>query len=144
MINLQVPNWTVEDVKEWIKQIGFVPFITNFVNSKVDGDLLLQLNEPMLMTDIGISNGILRKRFMRELAHLKIITDYSSCDPSNLAEILEDLGEIYLQYTYNMVNAGIDTDTLINDVTEEQLANVCNIENSIHRQKIINAAQSKF
>lgn len=130
-------------MKEWIKQIGFTPFINNFVNSKVDGDLLLQLNENMLRDDIGITNGILRKRFMRELAHLKIITDYSSCDSSNLAEILEDLGEIYLQYTYNMVNAGIDLDTLIN-VTEEQLATECNIDNSIHRQKIINSVQSKF
>lgn len=130
-------------MKEWIKQIGFTPFINNFVSSKVDGDLLLQLNENMLRDDIGITNGILRKRFMRELAHLKIITDYSSCDSSNLAEILEDLGEIYLQYTYSMVNAGIDLDTLIN-VTEEQLANECNIDNSIHRQKIINSVQSKF
>lgn len=131
----------MEDVKEWIKQIGFTTFINNFVNSKVDGDLLLQLNETMLKDDIGITNGILRKRFMRELDHLKIITDYSSCDPSNLTEILEDLGEIYLKYTYNLVNAGIDLDTL-GYITEDQLAMECNIENSVHRQKIMNAAQS--
>lgn len=133
----------MEDVKEWIKQIGFTTFINNFVNSKVDGDLLLQLNETMLKDDIGITNGILRKRFMRELAHLKIITDYSSCDPSNLAEILEALGELYLQYTYNLVNAGIDLDSL-SCISEEQLAAECSIDNSIHRQKIINAAQSKL
>ena len=39
--------------------------------SRVDGDLLLQLSEDMLREDIGMRNGILRRRFMRELTRYK-------------------------------------------------------------------------
>ena len=58
----QVPLWSVEDVVEWLKQIGFSGYTQEFKNSRVDGDLLLQLTERMLLDDIGIKNGILRKR----------------------------------------------------------------------------------
>lgn len=140
-LSQQVPLWTTDDVKEWVKQIGFDSFITSFAQSKVDGDLLLQLTEEMLREDIGIKNGILRKRFLRELAHLKRITDYSSCDPSNLTEVLESLGPVYLQYAYWILNSGIDQQTL-EHVNEENLALECKIENSIHRLKIMNAISS--
>lgn len=44
-------------------QIGFTNYAPEFVSSRVDGDLLLQLDEPMLKEDIGIKNGILRRRY---------------------------------------------------------------------------------
>ena len=96
-LSQQVPLWTVDDVKEWVKQIGFESYINSFAQSRVDGDLLLQLTEEMLKDDIGIKNGILRKRFLRELGNLKRITDYSSCDPTNVTEVLESLGQPFLQ-----------------------------------------------
>lgn len=43
-------------------QIGFSEYATNFVDSRVDGDLLLQLTEENLRDDIGITNGIKRRR----------------------------------------------------------------------------------
>lgn len=61
-LSQQVPLWTVEDVIEWLKQIGFTGYSQEFMNSRVDGDLLLKLTESMLLDDIGIKNGILRKR----------------------------------------------------------------------------------
>ncbi|XP_013789221.1 sterile alpha and TIR motif-containing protein 1-like isoform X1 [Limulus polyphemus] len=61
-LSQQVPLWTVEDVREWVKQISFSQYCNEFANSRVDGDLLLQLTEEMLKEDIGIKNGILRKR----------------------------------------------------------------------------------
>lgn len=61
-LSQQVPLWSIEDVKEWVKQIGFAECANNFVDSKVDGDLLLQLNEENLITDIGLMNGIRRRR----------------------------------------------------------------------------------
>ena len=140
-LSQQVPLWTIDDVKEWVKQIGFDSFIQSFAQSKVDGDLLLQLTEDMLKDDIGIKNGILRKRFLRELAHLKRITDYSSCDPTNLAEVLDSLGPVYLQYAYWMLNSGVDQNTL-DHVCEDNLLHECKIENAIHRLKIMNAINS--
>ena len=79
-LSQQVPTWRVEDVKEWVKQIGFASFSEAFVDSRVDGDLLLQLTEEMLREDIAMKNGILRRRFLRELTLLRKRTDYSSVD----------------------------------------------------------------
>lgn len=61
-LSQQVPLWSTEDVKEWVKQIGFSDISANFVESRVDGDLLLQINEENLKTDIGLVNGIQRQR----------------------------------------------------------------------------------
>jgi len=87
-LSQQVPLWTCEDVCEWVGQIGFEKYRAAFKDSHVDGDLLLQLDEEMLRFDLGLENGILRRRFMRELGNLKRIADYSSVDRSNLAALL--------------------------------------------------------
>ncbi|RWS21919.1 sarm1-like protein, partial [Leptotrombidium deliense] len=115
--------------------IGFSQYCAEFMSSRVDGDLLLQLNEDMLKEDINMRNGILRKRFMRELRHLKRIADYSSCDTSKLYQLLNSLGHVYAEYTYCMLQSGVDTENL-RLLNEEQLLNECKIENSIHRSKI--------
>ncbi|XP_077509864.1 sterile alpha and armadillo motif isoform X2 [Amblyomma americanum] len=134
-LSQQVPLWTVEDVKEWVKQIGFTNYASEFVNSRVDGDLLLQLDEPMLKEDIGIKNGILRRRFLRELSQLKRMADYSSVDTTNVNQILQSLGTDFSQYTYRMLQSGVDKDSLklLND---DQLFKECGIDNSIHRLRI--------
>lgn len=134
-LSQQVPTWSVEDVREWVKQIGFPQYADSFTESRVDGDLLLQLSEEMLKEDIQMRNGILRRRFLRELTNLKRVADYSSCDPSNLNEFLQSLGQEYCVYTYDMINAGIDRDTLLN-INDEQLLSECGIKNKIHRLKI--------
>ena len=134
-LSQQVPTWTVEDVCEWVKQIGFPNFSESFQESRVDGDLLLQLTDEMLKEDIQMRNGILRRRFLRELNNLKRMADYSSCDPTNLNSFLSTLGPEYCVYTYEMLNAGIDRQTLLT-INEEQLLYECGIKNKIHRLKI--------
>lgn len=96
----------------------------------------------MLAVDLGIQNGILRKRFMRELAMLKQITDYSSCDPSNMSVVLSNLGPDYAKYTYSLLQCGVDRSTLA-AVSDDILLHECNIENSIHRMKLLNVMESK-
>lgn len=61
-LSQQVPLWSTEDVREWVKQIGFSEYASNFMESKVDGDLLLQITEENLQNDIGLQNGIRRSR----------------------------------------------------------------------------------
>jgi hypothetical protein len=134
-LSQQVPTWSVEDVKEWVKQIGFPQFAESFVDSRVDGDLLLQLTEEMLREDIQMKNGILRRRFLRELSNLRKRTDYSSVDPTGLNDFLQNLGQEYSVYTYEMLNKGIDRDTLLS-INDEQLLFECGITNKIHRLKI--------
>ena len=134
-LSQQVPTWSVEDVKEWVKQIGFPQFADSFTESRVDGDLLLQLTEEMLREDIQMKNGILRRRFLRELTNLKKRTDYTSVDNTGLNDFLQTLGQEYSVYTYDMLNKGIDRDTLLS-INDEQLLMECGISNKIHRIKI--------
>ena len=101
----------------------------------MDGDLLLQLTEEMLREDIQMRNGILRRRFLRELMSLKKRADYSSVDSTGLNEFLQTLGQEYSVYTYEMLNAGIDRETLLS-INDEQLLVECGITNKIHRLKI--------
>ena len=131
-LSQQVPTWSTEDVKEWVKQIGFAEFADSFELSRVDGDLLLQLTEEMLRDDIVMKNGILRRRFMRELTHLKRMADYGCCDPTNLNKFLSSLGPEYSIYCYDMLKNGIDSDTLFT-LNEESLLLECGIKNKIHR-----------
>lgn len=61
-LSQQVPLWSADDVEEWVKQIGFSELANNFVDSRVDGDLLLQLTEKNLSDDIGLTNRIKIRR----------------------------------------------------------------------------------
>ena len=42
----------------------------------MDGDLLLMLSDKDCRDDLGMSNGLLRKRFLRELQGLRKAADY--------------------------------------------------------------------
>ncbi|XP_050304801.1 NAD(+) hydrolase sarm1 isoform X3 [Anthonomus grandis grandis] len=136
-LSQQVPLWSVEDVEEWVKQIGFSEVAPSFAESRVDGDLLLQLTDENLRDDIGLVNGIKRKRFTRELQKLKQITDYTSRDSANINNFLQSLGPEFCTYTYSLLNAGVETKDGLRNISEDQLMNECNITNSIHRFRII-------
>lgn len=140
-LSQQVPLWSTEDVREWVKQIGFAEYESNFYDSRVDGDLLLQLTEDNLRDDIGITNGIRRRRFTRELQNLKKMADYSSRDIASLNTFLQNIGLEYSIYTYSMLNAGVDKESL-RHLTEDQLIDECGIKNSIHRLRIINTIKN--
>lgn len=140
-LSQQVPLWSTEDVREWVKQIGFAEYASNFVESRVDGDLLLQLTEANLRDDIGITNGIRRRRFTRELQNLKKMADYSSRDTGNLNSFLQNIGAEFPIYTYSMLNAGVDKDSIRN-LTDDQLLNECGISNSIHRLRIFESIKN--
>ncbi|XP_075220492.1 sterile alpha and armadillo motif isoform X2 [Lycorma delicatula] len=140
-LSQQVPLWSSEDVREWVKQIGFMEYANNFIESRVDGDLLLQLTEDNLRDDIGIVNGIRRRRFTRELQNLKKMADYSSKDTTNLNTFLQSIGTEFSIYTYSMLNAGVDKNS-IRDLSEDQLIDECGIKNSIHRLRILEEIRS--
>ncbi|XP_049292248.1 NAD(+) hydrolase sarm1 isoform X2 [Anopheles funestus] len=135
-LSQQVPLWSTEDVREWVKQIGFGEYEQSFYDSKVDGDLLLQMQDCNLCNDIGMKNGILRIRFLRELQNLKKMADYSSRDPDGLHAFLSRIGPEYTIYTYTMLNAGVDIESL-RTLDEDQLTATCGITNAIHRSRIL-------
>merc|ERR1711936_1447038 len=99
----EVPLWTVEDVASWVARSGFQDFAPAFQELRVDGDMLLQLTETEIKDDIGLLNGILRKRFMRDLRELKKSADYTSCDGGLMANFLNRISSEFKVYTYNLI-----------------------------------------
>ena len=78
-------------------------YADSFEESRVDGDLLLQLSEDMLREDIEMRNGILRRRFLRELTNLKRMADYSSCDATNLNGFLQVFYSLFIFVSFSIL-----------------------------------------
>jgi hypothetical protein len=69
------------------------------------------------------------------------MADYSSRDTGNLNAFLQGIGVEFSIYTYSMLNAGVDKDSIRN-LSEDQLMNECGISNSIHRLRILDSIKS--
>ncbi|KAL5234437.1 hypothetical protein ACI65C_001847 [Semiaphis heraclei] len=137
-LNMRVPQWSAKDVCKWLNRIGFSEFAKNLLKNQVDGDLLLRLTTDELINEIGIQNGILEKRFIRELNNLKQSADYSSIDTTDLNSFLKSISIEYSVYTYPMLIAGVIRDSM-RLLTDDQLKNDCGILNGIHRNCIIDS-----
>lgn len=64
------------------------------------------------------------------------MADYSSRDPTSLNSFLSQIGPEFSIYTYSMLNAGVDKDSMRN-LNDDQLFAECGINNSIHRKRIL-------
>jgi len=139
----EVPLWTVEEVASWVSRTGFHDYSPAFRECGVDGDMLLQLTDTEIKDDIGITNGILRKRFIRELRELKKTADYTSCDGGLTANFLGRVGPEYRGYTYSLILGELSLDLMqsgrlsSNDL--EDMLKDCGVESAIHRHKIVDA-----
>lgn len=69
------------------------------------------------------------------------MADYSSRDTGNLNHFLQSIGPEFSIYTYSMLNAGVDKDS-IRKLSEDQLVHECGITNSIHRLRILETIRS--
>ncbi|XP_060881318.1 NAD(+) hydrolase sarm1-like isoform X2 [Metopolophium dirhodum] len=135
-LNISVHQWSAEDVRKWFKKNGFSDIANNLLENRVDGDLLLRLTEDELKNEIGIHNGIMKNRFIRELNNLKQSADYSSIDTTDLNSFLKSIRSEYSVYTYPMLNAGVKRDSM-RLLTDDQLKNDCGISNGVHRNCIL-------
>merc|ERR1719219_2084746 len=113
------------------------------MNSKkceVDGDLLLSLDENDLKDDLKMDNGILRKKFTRELNNLKKNADYSCVDQSGVASFLSSID--HKCYSYNLIKAAMDPQYMkklnASDL-DDMLKNDAKISSKFHRHQIIEA-----
>ncbi|XP_074640275.1 NAD(+) hydrolase SARM1-like isoform X2 [Tubulanus polymorphus] len=140
-LSQQVPLWSEEDVQYWLGRVGFSEYEDSFVRCRVDGDLLLMLTDESLRDDVGMENGLIRKRFMKEVKKLKMTSDYRSCDPTKIDHWLLELGSEFSQYTYQMLASGIDKQ-ILPYIHDDNLKNDCSIVNGIHRMKIIYAIKN--
>ncbi|XP_032401847.1 NAD(+) hydrolase SARM1 [Xiphophorus hellerii] len=134
-----VPNWKTCEVQTWLQQVGFSAFSDRFQELQVDGDLLLNITDDDLSSDLNMAAGLTRKRFLRDLRVLKTYADYSTCDPNNMADWLAEVDPRFRQYTYGLVQSGVDCNNVEN-LTDQQLQHDCHIDNGVHRAKILSTA----
>ncbi|MEQ2195001.1 Sterile alpha and TIR motif-containing protein 1, partial [Xenoophorus captivus] len=161
-----VPNWKTCEVQTWLQQVGFSAYSDRF---QVDGDLLLNVTDQDLSSDLSMAAGLTRKRqvaktpaqhktevtcpwserdsccvsssrFLRDLRVLKTYADYSTCDPDNMADWLAEVDPRFRQYTYGLVQSGVDRNNVEN-LTDQQLQLDCHIDNGVHRAKILSATR---
>uniref|UniRef100_A0A665USL8 NAD(+) hydrolase SARM1 n=1 Tax=Echeneis naucrates TaxID=173247 RepID=A0A665USL8_ECHNA len=126
-----VPNWKTCEVQRWLQQVGFSTYCDRFQELQVDGDLLLNITDQDLSSDLGMT------------AHLRVLktyANYSTCDPNNMADWLVDVDPRFRQYTYGLVQSGVDRNT-IPSLTDQQLQHDCHIDNGVHRAKILCASR---
>jgi len=135
----RVPEWSVEDVVRWVRRIGFTEYVSVFEECGVDGDILLLLKDKDVKEDLGMKNGILRKRFLRELRNLRKSSDYSCCNGSDVANFLSSIGADFREYTYNLVSKDMSLDYMkkLGTGDLQDMMKEVGIENIVHQHKII-------
>ncbi|XP_053278000.1 NAD(+) hydrolase SARM1 [Pleuronectes platessa] len=133
-----VPNWKNCEVQKWLQQVGFSTYCDRFKEMQVDGDLLLNITDQDLSSDLGMTAGLTRKRFLRDLRVLKTYANYSTCDPNNMADWLVEVDPRFRQYTYGLVQSGVDRNNF-QKLTDQQLQYDCHINNGVHRAKVLSA-----
>ena len=145
--DLQVPGWTVADVSDWIRKIGFDKYgVGKLVREyELDGDLLLRLDESNLRDDLKIRDGILRKRFFRELDSLKREADYSKVDTYGAIDMIRNAGRPdLLVYAYDLadIEPGVLAPGMLNEEElDNHLREECGIKSRVHRQAIVKIYQ---
>jgi len=138
---VRVPHWGVDEVLSWVASVGFKEFCPVFKECGVDGDLLLMLSDHDCQEDLGMKNGILRRRFLRELAVLRKNADYSSCGGEEMANFLNKISPEFRGYTYSLVTKDISLEFLTQLSGDElqEILKEAGITNSVHRHRLVEA-----
>jgi hypothetical protein len=134
----QVHFWDTEDVAIWFEINGFKDFSQIGMDSCCDGRMLLLITEEDLVTVFQMSNKFHRRKFIHDLTELRIRADYSSEDASNIAAWLAGISREFRQYSFNLIQAGVDLKFLPH-LTDQHLKSDCQISNGVHRTKILEA-----
>lgn len=70
---IKVQEWTIDDVSEWLTNIGLVDYIDTFKNNHISGKNLLDIKEVELKDDLCVCSVGHRKNFIKSQEHLKKI-----------------------------------------------------------------------
>merc|ERR1711953_503866 len=134
----RVPQWSVEDVCQWLEDTQFQEFCQVFRQVGVDGDLLLPLREREMREDLEMTKGIVRRRFLRELRNLKRISDYSCVDAEEIAEFLSGIQPDLREYTYNLYKADMTVDSMAGLSSQDlmEMLEEAGVENKVHQYMI--------
>lgn len=68
---LAIEEWTIEDVGQWVEDLGFGKMRKCFVENYISGLELIELTNAELKDDLGVSALGARKAILREVGILK-------------------------------------------------------------------------
>uniref|UniRef100_A0A915KQI0 SAM domain-containing protein n=1 Tax=Romanomermis culicivorax TaxID=13658 RepID=A0A915KQI0_ROMCU len=136
-------QWSCEKVSDWLCKIGFEHQKSNFVEHRIDGDLLFSMNDFLLKNEFSMQSSYDRLRFMRELDNLKVNADYNTIDPTAFDIWLTNIQPQLSIYTYCMLKKGLDRKT-VRFLNENLLLETFGVENPIQRRKIMKTVQQEF
>merc|ERR1711935_971880 len=140
IINQKVPLWKVDEVVSWVKDKGFTEYSSLFEVYGVDGDILLLLRDENVKEDLGMINGIVRKRFLRELKMLRRSANYS-CVPGGkeMSKFLNSVGPDFREFTYNLVTKDMSL-KFMKELEQEDLQEMfkeAGVDNLVLRYKLV-------
>lgn len=140
----RVPQWSVEEVCQWLHQAGFTEYCEVFRQVGVDGDLLLLLKEREIKEDLDMTNGIVRRRFQRELRNLKKTSDYNCVDAEEIAEFLASIHPDFREYTLNLQKKDMTVEYMVK-LSKEELIDMlkdAGVDNMVHQHMIFESVIS--
>ncbi|CAD5120838.1 DgyrCDS9392 [Dimorphilus gyrociliatus] len=137
----KVAYWSTCNVVQWLQLTGFSEFIELFEKEKIDGDLLLRLDDDMLRDGLGMNSCFARIKFLKALKDLKIRNELEG-NALLLEEWLKSISEDLAVYAYQMDQSGVDKQTLCM-LTDEHLYRDCHITNGIDRLKIMDSLKRR-
>ena len=96
-----------------------------------------------MKNDLGIENGILRKRFSRELTNLKKSADYACVDRSGVVNFLSNIDQ--KSYAYGMILQDMSPEFMkrLNAADLNDMLKEAGVNNAVHRHQIIEAAHEQ-
>lgn len=68
--------WNTDDINKWLEIIGMEKYSQNFIDMKVDGYLILDLEESDIEEELQIPVRLHRKKIMKGIQLLKEYTTY--------------------------------------------------------------------
>ena len=71
MRHIAIEEWSVEDVGEWMEELGFGKMKASFIENYISGLELVELTNDELKDDLGVTALGVRKGLLREIAKLK-------------------------------------------------------------------------
>lgn len=91
-------RWSVDDVSNWLLDLGLEDYQANFEHQKVNGRMLSEINGTHLETMLGMNNGLHQKMVLQALNYTK---EHGVKQPTNLWEFKA----VYNWYTSFMLYA---------------------------------------
>ena len=64
-------RWSVEEVGDWLSSLGLAEHASAFARERIDGQMLMEIDDEDLHAELGVSSRLQRKRILAGVASLR-------------------------------------------------------------------------